>query len=88
MHIVLGLIGIVGSFFIIKYRERLGDMFGEADWMKNVGGIYNLLIIIGILIFFWSIAEITGTTEILFAPVKWILPGASQSGPQGDPMLQ
>jgi hypothetical protein len=74
MTILLSLIGIVGSFFLIRYRETIGDMLGEADWMSSVGGIYTIIVIVAIFIFFWSIAELTGTTEIFFTPFLWLLP--------------
>jgi hypothetical protein len=88
MNIILSLIGIVGSLFMIKYRERIGEMFGEADWMVKVGGIYNLVIIVAIFIFFWSIASLTGTTGILFKPFLYLIPGLNHSAPQQDFIVQ
>ncbi len=75
MNIVLSLIGIIGSLFLLKYRERVGEMIGEADWMTKIGGVYNFVVIIAVLIFFWSIASLTGTTDILFKPLLYIIPG-------------
>ena len=74
MRIVLSLIGMIGSFFLMKYREKVGDMIGEADWMTKVGGVYNVIVIVGVIIFFWSLAEITNTTQILIRPLLYILP--------------
>ena len=76
MSIFLGLLGIGFGFLLIKYRERIGDFLGDAYWMRYVGGVYNLVIIIGVLIFFWSVALMTGTQQIFFAPLYWILGGA------------
>lgn len=73
---ILPIIGIVFSFYLVYKRQMFGDMIGEADWMLKVGGVYNLMVIVGVLIFLWSIAELTGTTDILFLPVLWLLPGA------------
>ena len=75
MRILLCLIGIVGSFFMLRYRETIGDMMGEGDWMRKVGGVYNFVIIVAVFIFFWSLAELTGTTSFLFAPITWLFPG-------------
>jgi hypothetical protein len=75
MRIFLSLIGIVASFFLLKYRERVGDAIGEADWMKKVGGVYMIIIIFSILLFFWSVASLTGTTDVLFGPLRHIIPG-------------
>lgn len=71
-------VGLVGPFFLIKYREKIGDMIGEATWMKKVGGIHNVIIIVALLIFFWTIAEMTDTTGILLSPIKSILPGLQE----------
>ncbi len=75
METILSLLGIVASFFLLKYREKVGDTMGEAAWMAYVGGVYNFVIIVAILIFFWSLATLTGTSEIFFAPILWLLPG-------------
>ena len=63
---------------MIKYRERIGDTIGEAQWMRYVGGVYNFVILLAVIIFFWAIASLTGTVDILFAPVLWIFGGAFQ----------
>lgn len=76
MSYLLGFFGMVIGVLIIKYRERIGDFTGDAYWMRHVGGIYNVLIIIGVLIFFWSIAAMTNTEKIFFAPLFWIFGGA------------
>ncbi len=67
--------GLIGPFVLIKYRESLGNMMGEAEWMRKVGGVYNVIIIVAILIFFWTIAEATGTTEIMFGSLRNLSPG-------------
>jgi hypothetical protein len=84
MSIFLSLVGIVGAFFMIKYREFIGNMMGEAAWMSKVGGVYNFVIIVAVFIFFWSLATLTGTTDILFRPLLWILPGINTGAPQSD----
>lgn len=75
MKYFLSFFGIVLSFFMMKYRESIGDMFTEPDWLRDFGGIYNLVIFLAFFIFIWSIATITGTDQILFTPVTWIIPG-------------
>lgn len=84
MSTFLAIFGIVGSLFLIKYRERVGEMLGEADWMAKVGGVYNFVVIIAVFIFFWSIASLTGTTNILFKPLLYIIPGMRPSGVQQE----
>ncbi len=74
MTYVLAIIALIGSFFLIKYREQVGDMLGDADWMRFFGGVYNFVFICGVLLFFWGIATLTGTTGILFRPILWMFP--------------
>lgn len=78
MSVFLSLLGIAGSVLMLKYRESIGNIMGEADWMSKVGGVYNFVIILAIFIFFWSLATLTGTTEILFAPLLWLIPGVQR----------
>jgi hypothetical protein len=73
--IFIGLIGIVCSFFLVKYREQIGNMLGEPEWATKVGGIYNVVLIVAIFFFFWSLATMTGTSAILFAPIVNLIPG-------------
>ena len=79
MGTFLSICGIILAFFMLKYRERLGDMIGDAEWMSKLGGVYNFIIILSLIIFFWSLAELTGTTYIFFAPIKMFFPGAEQT---------
>ena len=73
--------GLIGPFCMMYYRERIGDMIGEAEWMRKVGGVYNVVVFIALFIFFWTLAEATGATDILFSPLKSILPGLQQQAP-------
>lgn len=74
MRIFLSIIGIAASFVLIKYRQRVGDTFGQSDWMRYVGGIYGLVVLIAMFIFLWSISELMGTRNILLAPLRFIIP--------------
>lgn len=73
--------GLITPFFLIKYREDVGNTIGEADWMKKIGGVYNFIIVLAFLIFFWTIAEITGTTGFLFSPFKSLFPAFREQPP-------
>lgn len=68
------ILGIFFSFFLIKYRESLGNSLGQMKWMSHVGGIYYVIVFIAIFIFFWSIAELTNTTNIFLYPILLLLP--------------
>lgn len=84
MSYFLPLIGIIGSVFLLKYREKVGEVLGEAAWMQKIGGVYNVVIIIAIFIFFWSIAALTGTTDILFRPLLYLIPGLQPAEQPGN----
>lgn len=75
------ILGIVFAFVLIKYREQIGDTFGEQEWLRNVGGVHMALVYVAIFIIFWSIAALTGTTDILFRPLLWLFPGAHRGTP-------
>ncbi len=83
MKYLLSFLGIILSIGMLKYRERLGDFMGEADWMKYTGGVYNFVIILAIFLFLWSIATITGTTDALFMPFLYLLPGVANPNAHG-----
>lgn len=68
------ILGIAFAFVLIKYREQIGDVFGDPDWMRPLGGVYFVIVYIAIFIIFWSISVLTGTTSILFKPFLWIFP--------------
>ena len=53
-----------------------GDLIGDAEWMKYVGGVYNFVILISIFIFFWALASLTGTERIFFFPIYFVFGGA------------
>lgn len=87
MRYFLGFLGMVLGFCLIKYRERVGDMFGEPAWASKVGGVYNVVIIVGVFFFFWGIAAVTHTEDVLFGPIFSLipLPGRNGPGPTGVP---
>ena len=81
MGTVLSIVGILGSFALLKYREKVGDMIGEADWMRKIGGVYNFILVVAVFMFFWSVAELTGTTDILFGSIRNLIPGLKSTPP-------
>lgn len=72
---LLEICGIALGVLMIKYREKIGEQIGDANWMRYVGGVYNFVIILGVLVFFFSIASLTNTTHIFFAPLIWFFGG-------------
>ncbi len=84
---LIPILGIAFAFVLIKYREPIGDTFGDPEWMRAVGGIHFVLVYVAIFIIFWSIAYATGTTEILFRPFLWIFPGLGHRAGEVQPDL-
>ncbi|MDD5469360.1 MAG: hypothetical protein PHO92_00975 [Candidatus Peribacteraceae bacterium] len=74
MDTFFAVIGIIGAFLLIKKRESIGNSLGEYEWMHYVGGIYGVVVIVAILIFFWSLATLTGTQDFFFAPIRLLFP--------------
>jgi hypothetical protein len=85
MNYILGILGMIGSVYMIKYREQVGDMFGEAEWMRKIGGVYVLVIIIAVIIFLGSISMVTGTEYIFLKPVLMLFPGFTRQPAAVDP---
>ena len=73
--------GFIAPFFMMRYREMVGDLIGEAEWMKKVGGVYNLVIIVAVIIFLWTLAEVTGTTSVIFYPLRFLNPAFRPQAP-------
>ena len=74
---LLGLFGIIASFFMVKYRERIGEMLGDPEWAGSVGGIYNVIVIMAIILMFWGITALTGTGDVLLNPIMNVMPGGN-----------
>ncbi|PIQ76058.1 hypothetical protein COU78_03820 [Candidatus Peregrinibacteria bacterium CG10_big_fil_rev_8_21_14_0_10_49_24] len=77
INTVLMLLG----FSLIKFRERIADMIGDAYWMRYVGGVYLFVVIVGVITFFFGVARMTGTTDILMAPIYGIIPSMGEPAP-------
>ena len=71
MQYLLAIIGLVMSIAMLKYRQQCGDFIGDADWMHYV------VIIFALFLFLWCLSVLTGNTDLLFAPLLYILPGAA-----------
>lgn len=66
---------------MIKFRERIADMIGEAQWMRYVGGVYIFIVILGVLMVLFGIARMTGTTQVLMAPIYGVIPSMGDAPP-------
>lgn len=85
---ILPLLGIVCAFVLIRYREPVGDIFGDPDWMRPLGGVYFVIVYVAVFIIFWSIAVMTDTTSILFKPFLWLFPTLGRNANEVVPDLQ
>jgi len=77
MTAFLGFVGLICSILIIKYRESVADSIGTGAWMDYFGGVYNVIIITSVILFFLSVAAITGTLEFFLSPIRLLLPNPS-----------
>lgn len=81
------ILGIVFAFVLIKYREQIGDTFGDGEWLRPIGGVYFAIVYLAIFIIIWSISVLTDTTEILFRPFLWLFPTLTKTGTAVQPDL-
>ncbi len=70
MRFLFGIIGIGFSYLLVRYREPIGDSLGQPEWANRLGGIYNVVILMGIVFFFCSVAYMVGTFDVLFPPAR------------------
>lgn len=67
MHFVYGILGMILSFYIVKYREKIVNMTGKFDWAeKYLGSTYNAIFLIGVLVFCISFLFFVGEEQLLF----------------------
>lgn len=55
---------------MLRHREAVGDM---------IGGRYMTAVLVGVLLFFFSVASLTNTDELLLRPLLWLFPFAEES---------
>lgn len=69
MRILLGLIGIVLSFLLIVYRVQINHFMGGIEWAERKfgpGGSYTVLVIVALLLFFFSLMYMTDSFGVIF----------------------
>ncbi|MFH0821052.1 MAG: hypothetical protein V1908_04740 [Candidatus Peregrinibacteria bacterium] len=69
MQIVVGIIGIIGSFLIIIYRAPIKHFMGQVEWAERYfgpGGTYTFLLFFALFLFFLSLTIMTGAMDFLF----------------------
>lgn len=68
MRIVLGLLGVILSILLIVYRYRVREFTGQFTWAENklgAGGTYIVLVLVGILGFFFSLTYMTDSFGLI-----------------------
>jgi hypothetical protein len=79
-----GILAIIASFLLIKYREQIVGTTGKFAWAEKylgLGGTYRFMVILGVFFFFWGVAYITGTTDVFLGPLRYVLfPGGTGQG--------
>ena len=56
----------MGSYFLLRYRERVKNFMGDVGFAEKIfgaGGTYSLIIVIGVLLFVVSLMYATGTLD-------------------------
>ena len=69
MKIVLGSIGVVLSILLVVYRVPVRNFIGQIHWAEDrfgPGGTFTLLLLAGILGFFFSLTYMVGGFDVIF----------------------
>ena len=72
MKFIVLIIGSVCAYLLLKYREKIKNMIGDIAFAEKFfgnGGTYNMIIIVSILVFIFSLMYATGTLEDLTVKV-------------------
>lgn len=65
-RIIVAIIGFPLSFLLIIYRARIKQFTGSVGFAEKylgAGGTYTLYIILGVLVFIFTLMYITGTLQ-------------------------
>lgn len=68
MNIILGLLGIIFGFSMVKYTAELRPLFGTWNWAEQVfstGGTYTAMKLVGVGVMIVSFIYMTGTLDFL-----------------------
>lgn len=79
---IKGILAIIGSIFLLKYRERVVRMTGKIGFAEKYlgsGGTYNLMIILSLVFFLYGLAAVTGTLDVILSPLN-VLRGTGGGG--------
>ncbi len=69
MKMFLGIIGILLSYVMVRYRRHVVDFTGKFAWAEKylgMGGTYNAMILFALGLFLFSILYMTGSLEFIF----------------------
>ena len=69
-RVIVAIIGIPVAFIIMVYRAKLKEFTGEiafAEKYLGVGGTYNLFILIGMVVFIFSVMYMFGSFQEISA---------------------
>ena len=70
MNVIYGLLGLGFSYLLVKYRRYIGDAMGNMQWTKWVGGIYNVIVIVAVIVAIFSLLFMFGLEESLFGGIR------------------
>ena len=60
------ILGLPAALLLVYYRRSVGDFIGQIDFAeKYLGGTYNLVLILALLVFIGSLMYAFGTLQTL-----------------------
>jgi len=81
MKIFWGLIGILLSYVLIRYRKHIVDWTGKFAWAERylgMGGTYNAMILLAVGVFLFSILYMSGSIDFVFKGFASFFTGETQ----------
>lgn len=77
-----GLIGIVLSYLMIRYRKQIVDWTGKFAWAETYlgsGGTYNAMVLLSLGLFIFSLLYMTGSLDSVLGGFVGLFAGGNKT---------
>jgi hypothetical protein len=66
MNIVWGILGMIISYLLIRYRGKIYEFTGSWSFADKIGGTGNAIVLVAIVLFFLSLTVMLGKAKFFF----------------------
>lgn len=66
MNVIWGILGMLISYLLIRYRGKIYEFTGSWSFADKIGGTGNAIVLVAILLFILSVTVMLGKADFLF----------------------